>query len=91
MVVGQDVAFGADDDTAAQTHLRAIVFAVPIKKTKPWVIGQGVRSSRLRSGDADHRRRRAFRGRTHAAWHDGAGCIRGRLQQSHALQRGTAI
>ena len=91
MVVGQDIAFGADDHTAAQSHLRAIVFAVSVKKPEPWVIGQRMRSTRLGGGDADHRRRRAFCGRAHAAGHHSARSVSWGLEQGHALQRCAAV
>ena len=91
MVVGQDIAFGANNDATAQAHLWAIVFAVTVKKSEPRVIGHRVSSPRLGGRNADHRRCRTFCCRAHAAWHDGAWRIGSRLQQGHALQRGAAV
>ena len=72
MVVGEDVAAGADDDATAETDLCFVADLIAKKEAEPRVFGVRCAGGDFARADADDRPRRRFGSRTETA-----GCTAG--------------
>ena len=92
VVVGEDVAVGADDHAAAQADLRLVGALVAEEEAEPRVVAARIAPRRLAGVDADHRRRGLLGRGAQAAGRDGRRAGGRRLDhRDHAAQRGGAL